>query len=86
MIIVPVKDGENIERALKKFKRKFDKTVACSSAVQQTVGFEAPEDGTRHLHTEVARRRRVKSSEKIWWFKLISLFSLQNLMRFSVNG
>lgn len=26
MIIVPVKDGENIERTLKKFKRKFDKT------------------------------------------------------------
>lgn len=26
MIIVPVKDGENIERALKKIKRKFDKT------------------------------------------------------------
>ena len=26
MIIVPVKDGENNERALKKFKRKFEKT------------------------------------------------------------
>ena len=26
MIIVPVKDGENTERALKKFKRKFEKT------------------------------------------------------------
>ena len=26
MLIVPVKDGENIERALKKFKRKFEKT------------------------------------------------------------
>jgi small subunit ribosomal protein S21 len=26
MIIVPVKDGENIEKALKKFKRKFEKT------------------------------------------------------------
>jgi small subunit ribosomal protein S21 len=26
MIIVPVKEGENIERALKKFKRKFEKT------------------------------------------------------------
>ena len=26
MIIVPVKDGENIERSLKKFKRKFEKT------------------------------------------------------------
>ncbi len=26
MIIVPVKEGENIERALKKFKRKTEKT------------------------------------------------------------
>ena len=26
MIIVPVKEGEGIERALKKFKRKFHKT------------------------------------------------------------
>ena len=24
MIIVPIKEGENIERALKKFKRKFE--------------------------------------------------------------
>ncbi|MAJ97665.1 MAG: 30S ribosomal protein S21 [Flavobacteriales bacterium] len=28
MIIIPVKDGEAIERALKRFKRKFDKTGA----------------------------------------------------------
>ncbi len=26
MIIVPLKEGENIERALKKFKRKYEKT------------------------------------------------------------
>ena len=26
MIVVPVKEGENSERALKKFKRKFEKT------------------------------------------------------------
>jgi len=26
MIIIPVKDGEPIERALKKFKKKFEKT------------------------------------------------------------
>jgi len=26
MIIVPIKEGENIDRALKKLKRKFDKT------------------------------------------------------------
>ncbi len=28
MIIVPIKEGENIEKALKKFKRKFEKTGA----------------------------------------------------------
>ena len=26
MIIIPVKEGENIDKALKKFKRKFEKT------------------------------------------------------------
>ncbi len=26
MIVVPVKEGENIERALKRFKRKFERT------------------------------------------------------------
>ena len=26
MIVVPGKEGENIEKALKKFKRKFEKT------------------------------------------------------------
>jgi small subunit ribosomal protein S21 len=28
MLIVPVKEGENIERALKKFKKKFERTGA----------------------------------------------------------
>lgn len=26
MLIVPVKEGENIERALKRYKKKFDRT------------------------------------------------------------
>jgi small subunit ribosomal protein S21 len=26
MLIIPVKEGENIERALKKYKKKYDKT------------------------------------------------------------
>jgi small subunit ribosomal protein S21 len=26
MLIIPVKDGENIDRALKRFKRKFQRT------------------------------------------------------------
>ncbi len=28
MLIIPVKEGENIERALKKFKKKFERTGA----------------------------------------------------------
>ena len=28
MLIIPIKEGENIARALKRFKRKFDKTGA----------------------------------------------------------
>ena len=34
MIIVPVKEGENIEKALKKFKRKFEKTGVLRSRQQ----------------------------------------------------
>lgn len=26
MLIIPIKDGENIDRVLKRYKRKFDKT------------------------------------------------------------
>ena len=28
MIIIPLKDGENIERALKRYKKKFERTGA----------------------------------------------------------
>lgn len=28
MIVIPIKEGENIERPLKRFKRKFEKTGA----------------------------------------------------------
>ena len=35
MIIVPVKEGENIEKALKKFKRKFEKTGVVQEKVRE---------------------------------------------------
>ena len=35
MIIVPVKEGENIEKALKKFKRKFEKTGVKPSVLKR---------------------------------------------------
>ena len=41
MIIVPIKEGENIERALKKFKRKFEKTGAIRE-LRARKNFEKP--------------------------------------------
>ena len=41
MIIVPIKEGENIERALKKFKRKFEKTGAVRE-MRARKNFEKP--------------------------------------------
>ena len=41
MIIVPVKEGDNIEKALKKFKRKFEKTGAIRE-LRARKNFEKP--------------------------------------------
>ena len=60
MIIVPVKEGENIERALKKFKRKSERTGIIKQ-LRQRQQFEKPSVINRkktmkavyvqHLHT-----------------------------------
>ena len=41
MIIVPVKEGENIEKALKTFKRKFEKTGVVKE-LRNRQAFEKP--------------------------------------------
>lgn len=41
MLIVPVKEGENIERALKKYKKKYDKT-AVMKQLRDRKEFEKP--------------------------------------------
>ena len=41
MIIVPVKEGENIEKAFKKFKRKFEKTGVVKE-LRNRQAFEKP--------------------------------------------
>ena len=41
MIIVPVKEGENIEKALKKFKRKVEKTGVVKE-LRNRQAFEKP--------------------------------------------
>ncbi len=46
MIVVPVKEGENIERALKKFKRKFEKTGVVKELPRRQC-FDKPSDVKR---------------------------------------
>ena len=45
MIIVQVKEGENIEKALKKFKRKFEKTGIVKE-LRSRQAFEKPSVAT----------------------------------------
>ena len=51
MIIVQVKEGENIEKALKKFKRKFERTGIIKE-LRSRQAFEKP---------SVANRKMVKA-------------------------
>jgi small subunit ribosomal protein S21 len=46
MIVVQVKDGENIERALKKFKRKFEKTGVVKE-LRERQAYTKPSDKRR---------------------------------------
>ena len=49
MIIVPIKEGDNIERALKKFKRKFEKTGTIRE-LRSRKNFEKPSVKRRIAH------------------------------------
>jgi len=46
MIIVPIKDGENIEKALKKFKKKFERTGTVRE-LRSRKNFEKPSEKRR---------------------------------------
>ena len=54
MIVIPIKEGENIERALKKFKRKFEKT----GVVRELRG--------RQQFTKPSERRREEIKKAIY--------------------
>ena len=34
MLIIPIKEGENIDRALKRYKRKFDRTKTMEEHIE----------------------------------------------------
>ncbi|MEI6766468.1 MAG: 30S ribosomal protein S21 [Bacteroidota bacterium] len=49
MIIIPVKEGENIDKALKKYKRKFEKTGVVKE-LRERQKFTKPSDKKREGH------------------------------------
>ena len=63
MLIVQVKDGESIDRALKRYKRKYDKTgvVIQLRARQQ---FVKPSVIERQVKIRAAHKQRLLSQEE----------------------
>lgn len=55
MLVIPIKEGENIDRALKRYKRKFDKTGR-KRALQARKQFNKP---------SVVRRAQIQKAQYI---------------------
>jgi|LSQX01.1.fsa_nt_gb small subunit ribosomal protein S21 len=62
MIIVPVKEGENIERALKKFKRKFEKTGIVRE-LRSRQAFSKPSVIKREQRKKAAYKQHLQDNE-----------------------
>ena len=62
MIIVPVKEGENIERALKKFKKKFERTGILRQ-LRNRQAFVKPSVQKRDEKIKAIYRERMKKDE-----------------------
>ncbi|WP_226063897.1 30S ribosomal protein S21 [Kaistella polysaccharea] len=63
MLIIPVKDGESIDRALKKYKRKFDKTGTIR-ALRSRQQFNKPSVVNRQAKVKAAHKQRNLSREE----------------------
>lgn len=62
MLVVPVKEGENIERALKKYKKKFEKT-GIMRELRRRKEFTKPSVKDRQQKIKAAYKQRMKSAE-----------------------
>ena len=63
MIIVPVKESENIERALKKFKRKFEKTGIVRE-LRSRQAFSKPSVTKRDQQKKAVYKQRLQNNEE----------------------
>lgn len=63
MIIVQVKDGENIERALKKFKRKYERTGVVKE-LRRRQAFEKPSVTNRKKMIKAIYVQKLRQGEE----------------------
>ena len=63
MIVVPVKEGENIEKVLKKFKRKFEKTGVIKE-LRNRQQFEKPSVVKRQQKIHAIYVQQLKRTEE----------------------
>jgi len=62
MLIIPIKEGENIERALKKYKKKFEKTKVMLQ-LRERKQFEKPSITKRQQIIHATYKQRMQSLE-----------------------
>ena len=62
MLIIPIKEGENIDRALKKYKKKYEKTNVMKE-LRKRKEFEKPSISRRQQVIRSAYKQRMQSAE-----------------------
>lgn len=63
MLIIPVKDGESIDRALKRYKRKYDRTKVVRE-LRKRQQFTKPSITKRQEVLRAAYKQRMQSKEE----------------------
>ncbi|MFM7666666.1 MAG: 30S ribosomal protein S21 [Bacteroidota bacterium] len=63
MLIIPIKEGENIEKALKKYKKKFEKTNVMKQ-LRARKEFEKPSVTKRQQIIRAAYKQHLISAEQ----------------------
>ena len=64
MLIIPVKEGESIDKALKRFKRKFDKTRTLKS-LRSRQAFIKPSVKNRDKFIKAAHIQKLKDQQSL---------------------
>ena len=64
MLIIPVKEGENIDRALKRFKRKFDRTKTMKN-LRERKHFTKPSVAKRAQKIKASYIQRLRTQEEV---------------------